>query len=166
MELVNIYTGPLSNPNDMKCGPTKQAYVSWREQRTRCYNKKREKYKNYGAKGIDVKYTSREFIGWWLENIKTFKGNNPTISRIDHNKNYEFGNIRIESRSENSSERNNRVSSFHKPKKVLVIGTNGELIAIFKSRNEAGNFFSINSVQVSYCIKKCKSYKKFKFVDN
>lgn len=105
---MNEYIGALKHPADMSSGPIKDAYTSWREQRTRCYNKKRHKYKWYGAKGIEVKYTSRQFIAWWIRKIKKFKGKDPTISRINHAGNYEFGNIRIESRSKNSSESRRR----------------------------------------------------------
>jgi len=136
---MSIYEGKLLNPSDMENGPIKNAYVSYREQRTRCYNKKREKYKYYGEKGIEVKYSSGEFIGWWLEEIKSFKGKDPTISRIDHSKNYEFGNIKIESRSDNTIERNKRILPFHKAKKVMA-----------KSKAESLLFLSVNSCSVYF----------------
>lgn len=155
------YKGTLLNPNDMENGPVKDAYISYREQRTRCYNKNRKKYKNYGAKGIEVKYTSRQFIGWWLSEIKYFKGKKPTIGRINHDGNYEFGNIIIQDISDNSIERNKRVPSFLKPKKVIC--TNNNIKLEFESINRAAKYFNVNSIFLYNLIKNKKIFKGYSF---
>lgn len=153
-----IYTEPLKNPNDMEEGPVKDAYVSWREQRTRCYNKKRAKYKNYGAKGIEVKYTSREFIGWWLQEIKKFNGEDPTIARIDHDGHYEFGNVRIESRSDNSKERGARLGPFMNYRAINVYDKDFKFIERIEGISVAAEKYR---VRPSYIYEQCKlQYKK------
>ena len=158
------YKEPLKNPNDMEEGPVKQAYISWREQRTRCYNKKRAKYKNYGAKGIEVKYSSRDFIGWWLENIKSFSGENPTVSRIDHNGHYEFGNIKIESRSENSQERNQRVGPFRNLRTVNVFDKDLNFVETINGLCEVAKKYGVTPQNVyDQCAERWKC-KKTEFI--
>lgn len=78
-----------------------KAYASWLQQRHRCNYKKHPSYKYYGAKGVSVKYSSREFVAWWVKTV----GNSKAIvvcDRIDPSGDYEFGNIQLISKSENS----------------------------------------------------------------
>lgn len=159
---MRIYEGPLKNPNDMPSGPVKDAYISWREQRTRCYNKNRSKYKNYGAKGIEVKYSSREFIGWWLSEIENFKGKKPTIGRIDHDGHYEFGNVVIQDLSENSSERNQRVPPPISPKVTILTNKETGEELFFKSRNSAANFLGVSAIAISGCVSKKTSLRGYR----
>lgn len=49
-------------------------------------------------------YDRRDFVSWWLFHIKAFKGKQPSISRLDHTKDYSFSNIRLEEKKENSCE--------------------------------------------------------------
>jgi len=83
----------------------RRATMLYKLQKTRCYNKNNIKYKYYGAKGLTVDYSLREFIAWYLLNIKSCGVRNPTVGRIDHNYGYSFNNIRLESLSDNSKER-------------------------------------------------------------
>lgn len=109
-----VYNGPLGilemKKKDNPVALT--AYRRWLKQRERCSNKNLKGYKNYGDKNIRVVYSSRDFVSWYLNEIESFKlkhpGECPDVGRIDHNKNYEFGNIKLETRSSNSSERNTR----------------------------------------------------------
>ena len=86
----------------------KKAKKSYSAQKTRCYNKTSTQYKWYGAKGICVEYTQSDFINWYLNAFKKFKGNRPTVGRIDHSKNYSLDNIEMISQSDNSKERISR----------------------------------------------------------
>jgi hypothetical protein len=79
----------------------KTAYQSWADQRARCQNSKNQAYKYYGAKGISVLYGSTEFVNWWLNEMSVLNLKKPTISRIDHDGNYEFGNIKLEEHIDN-----------------------------------------------------------------
>lgn len=79
----------------------KAAYQSWVDQRFRCRNKNAECYSYYGAKGVEVRYSAREFVGWWLHENKRLGLKKPTVSRIDHNGHYEFGNVKLEEHLEN-----------------------------------------------------------------
>lgn len=112
------YTGVI-NPDKM-CKHSRQAYLSWNSQRTRCYNPRHPTFKNYGARGIQVRYSSREFVGWWLHHIKTFKGTIPTAGRIDHDGHYEFCNILMQDKADNTREVLSRRGS---PRKKRIIET-------------------------------------------
>ena len=66
-----MYKGSLGR--SVMTGEAKRAYMLWECQRDRCYNKKRKFYKYYGGKGIQVIYSSRDFVNWWLKNIKKLR---------------------------------------------------------------------------------------------
>ena len=73
----------------------------------RCYNEKRTGYANYGARGIrmcdDWKNDFMTFFNWAMANGYE---EHLTIDRIDNDGNYEPGNCRWITKSENSTKRN------------------------------------------------------------
>lgn len=79
----------------------RKALQCWSDQKQRCYRPKNNAYKYYGAKGIRVCYDSREFVGWWLSEQERLRLKKPTISRIDHDKDYSLENIRLEEHAHN-----------------------------------------------------------------
>ena len=89
--LIPEYEGPLGRP--------KMSYEAQRGYDSFYQQKKRSK----------VFYTPRQFVHWWLENIKTRSHwEQPTCGRIDHSKWYSFDNIVMQEQSENTAERNSR----------------------------------------------------------
>lgn len=127
----------------------RKAYYSWTGQMAKCSNPKNALYKYYGAKGIKVKYSSREFIGWWLERSKErthWKKRN--CGRLDHDKDYSFDNITLQESSENIAERNTRVSS----KKVAVFFY-GKYLCSFKSVKDVAQAFKTDKTYIS---KRCR----------
>jgi len=107
----NEYVGPIRTKDTPKT--VNRAYSSWKDQRRRCSNPKRRDYRWYGAKGIKVEYTARQYIKWYLEHIKTFEGTCPTVGRIDHSMNYTLGNIELIDMVDNLKERNERAGWNH-----------------------------------------------------
>lgn len=83
-----------------------RAYGIWNLQCQRCANPKNGSYKNYGAKGIRVTYSARDFIGWWLWQFKTkgYKLKKIGVGRIDHSKDYSFENIEMIEHADNARE--------------------------------------------------------------
>lgn len=79
-------------------------YWIWSAQIARCNNSKHKRFKTYGAKGIRVEYTAKEFIGWFQEAIKNCPFKEPHVGRIDHSKNYSFDNIELQTARDNALE--------------------------------------------------------------
>lgn len=132
-----IYKGPITYskmPDHLI-----RAAKSYYSQIHRCTNPKCSSYPKYGGKGIRVRYSVREFIGWWdREYQKKQSWKCATLSRVDHDKDYDFSNIVLEEKSKNTTERNKRVKNSSLRKKV-------------KSVDRDGNIKIFNSVYKAYC---------------
>lgn len=83
-------------------------------------------------------YSLPEFRKWWEKELKKFKGKTPTISRLDHEKDYSFDNIEIMDKSDNSIERQERLGP---PKgktiKIKGVKVKTKKIFLFRSMYEA-----------------------------
>lgn len=152
--IYKTYDGPLNQLNMSK--EEKQGYTSFLSQKARCYNKNDPAFKNYGKKGITVEYGPREFIGWWLFNLKTKDWKIPTVGRIDHSKSYCFDNIEMQEKSDNSIERISRLGSPAVSKKTICT-VDGILIGIFNRTKDAANYFSISEPHVGRICNKIRS---------
>lgn len=101
------------------------AWRCYKNQKTRCYNKKTSNFDSYGGKGIRVDYQARELIGWVLANKDLFlKIKIPNIGRIDHSDHYRIGNIELVSKSENTKEmlkRTGNPANKSRSKRVAVV---------------------------------------------
>ncbi len=165
------YKGPLHAP--IMEPLARKALETIVDQRRRCSNPKNSGYKTYGAKGIKVEYTSRQFIAWYLENIKKFKGKKPSVGRIDHSKNYTFDNIEIQSCSDNAKERCDRLGAFNykggidtKIPVVVYLYRTMEPIVICDSFVEAARVCRASRTAVSAILRgeyKSVAKKKFTF---
>lgn len=100
----------------------RRAYRIYYAQRDRCYNKSVREYKWYGAKGIKIEYTMRQFVFWYIESVRSTPFKKPSIDRIDHSKNYSIENIRMVEWVENLRERNSRCGNpaVHRKRKIEV----------------------------------------------
>ncbi len=84
------------------------AYKTWMLIKTRCYNKNRDDYQYYGARGITV-------CDRWLESFEHFledMGERPsghTIERLDFNKGYEKSNCVWATASQQANNKRNNV---------------------------------------------------------
>ncbi len=81
------------NKNWLNKNPT---YKSVRKARSRCRNKNDAAYKNYGARGIEFRFSV------WTEILKEIgpRPENKTLDRINTNGHYESGNIKWSTRTE------------------------------------------------------------------
>ena len=81
----------------------------WHNMLHRCNNTKHKRYKDYGGRGVKVKFTSfNDFYNHVVNELKT-DPHGLTIDRIDNDGHYERGNIRFVSRAENN--RNKRIKN-------------------------------------------------------
>ena len=78
----------------------------WHKMRDRCNNPKYKQYKDYGGRGIKVKFTSFEDFYNHIINTIKIDPRGLTIDRIDNDGHYEKGNIRFVSRAENNRNKN------------------------------------------------------------
>lgn len=146
-----LYEGKLGNHE------VETAYRSWCDQRSRCNNPKHRKYRWWGAKGIRVLYSAREFIGWWVLQQSLLKLKRPSCSRINHSGNYCFANIRLEELSENAAESSVRMST--KKRVSLVAGK--RVLERFSSMGQAARFADMSVQSVAFhCTKKYKTMTK------
>lgn len=129
-------------------GPVKVAYISWGSQRSRCSYESNKDYKWYGAKGIKVEYSSRDFINWWL-NQKLSNCKNVVCSRVDTTKNYSFDNIQLITKDQNLVI-NPPIS---RSKKVIHLSTGKK----FSKIKYAAKFFKISTSTIS---KHCNNHTK------
>lgn len=159
---MKLYSGLLGKHR--MSGDAQVGYNVWSHQKERCNRVKHKSYKFYGAKGIRVEYSSREFVTWYLEQIKKFKGDKPSVGRIDHSKNYSLDNIEMVTCSENSKEMIRRCGAPDK-RKFIEISKNQKIIAIVLGLSKASEVTGISPSQICGLIKGyCKrSYTGYKF---
>lgn len=128
---ISVITGDLKSGNTKSCGCYKaerlsklrtthkksrtKLYNVWNTMKSRCYNEKAEKYKDYGARGITV-------CDEWLHNFQAFYEwamangyeENLTIDRKDVNGNYEPSNCRWSTTKEQANnKRTNRYITYN-----------------------------------------------------
>lgn len=135
------YTGSLNTRK--KLTPLiKKAIRIYKNQKTRTTNKNVYSFKNYGKKGITVKYTLRQFVFWFLEKTKNLNNiNNIVVGRIDHSKNYTLDNIQIETKSESSKEATKRNKHIFGHPVIVYERITGKLIGRCDSLKEASNLY-------------------------
>lgn len=160
---VREYDGPLDRSTCPQI--VRSALNIYYAQRARCYNQSNRAYKTYGAHGIKVVYSSKEFVDWYLKNYVEFHGSKPSVGRIDHNKNYDFENIKFESLVEGGSERITRLGNpIQKIPVVVYLYRTMEPILICESITEAAELTSCDISHIAHAINgKFDRVKAFKF---
>lgn len=106
--ITNVLGCHLRNGNTKSCGCLKyehkiikhgkcntRLYRQWKNMKQRCYNKNYDRYKDYGARGINIcdewLHDFQAFYDWAMNNGYN---DNLTIDRIDNNKGYSQDNCR------------------------------------------------------------------------
>ena len=118
----------------------KELFNIWQTMKSRCENPNREKYKDYGGRGIKVCeewHDAEVFCKWALAN--GYNGG-LQIDRIDNDGNYEPSNCRWVTPKENSRNRRNTV--------CLTVNDETRCVA------EWSEITNISSYTIYWCIKK------------
>ena len=105
-----------------KDGRTKtRLYKIWSSMMTRCYNKNRRSYKNYGGRGIIVCERWHDFKNFY-EDVKIGYSDNLTLDRFpDNNGNYGPSNFRWATKTEQGrNKRNNIIMEYNGESKCFI----------------------------------------------
>lgn len=134
------------------------AYKTYRRQVRRCSVPSNPSFKWYGARGIRVRYSFDEFWNWFETNYQTFNGNRPTVGRVDHSKDYTLDNIEMQSKADNTKERNDRCGNPHGGKKRPVVCFNAltmQPVQEYASTLEAEKATGVHNSNIRmYCLGK------------
>lgn len=88
-------------------------YVAWSAMKARCENPKHRFLKNYGGRGIKVCDRWRENYEAFLVDVGRKPSSGHTIDRIENDRDYEPGNVRWATRTEQQrNKRNNLLVTF------------------------------------------------------
>jgi hypothetical protein len=142
------YKGSLTSRKEMP-EQVRLAYEAF------CGMKARSKKNGFPVPDI----SAREFVGWWLNELQTFKGTIPTCGRIDHSKGYSWDNFKMQDMAENSRENAKRIGLGQAGKKrlakrvnVYIKGTD-TLTGIFPTIRSCARFFKVSQRQVQFLIR-------------
>ncbi len=118
-----------------------KAAKKWLDQVYRCTEPSFGSYKYYGAKGIRVEYTQKEFVAWWMtQSIELRKTPRVAVGRIDHNKNYSLDNIELVTAGANSKEMVSRTGDNRVGTPVVLVGDDGTTTAFCSVPKAARHF--------------------------
>lgn len=127
---VAVRFGHLRSGHSVSCGCVKGSlsslsslpeYRIWKGMKRRCYRPKSRGYAGYGGRGIKVCDRWRESFENFLEDMGERPSTEYSIDRIDSDGDYEPGNCRWATRSEQSRNRNdNRILEFNGERMCLL----------------------------------------------
>lgn len=128
--------GCLHTKHGLKHDPT---YEAWHAIKQRCFNPNREDYCLYGARGITICPAWINNPVAFIEYVKTLEHcgeKGYSLDRIDNNKNYEPGNLRYATQSEQN--RNKR--------RNVIVEYRGEQMTLADAAEKSGiNYGTLNT---------------------
>lgn len=113
---LRLETAEINRSTQITHGKSKtKLYRVWFDIKRRCYNTKRENYKNYGGRGIKMcEEWNEDFMNFYNWSLKNGYREGLTIDRIDVNGNYEPSNCRwVENKVQANNKTNNRLITYN-----------------------------------------------------
>jgi hypothetical protein len=111
MRKDNIREGYMGAQHELTPKWLRFANFVFRNAKNRCSNKNTNSYEFYGKKGIRFELEWLSFKEWYKKELGNRDPKGLTLGRIDHSKNYTLDNIELQTRSDNSKERIQRLGS-------------------------------------------------------
>jgi hypothetical protein len=96
-------------------------YVTWKSMIQRCTNPNHLKYKNYGARGIEVYCPWRESFECFLQHIGPRPSSQHSIDRKNNDYGYFPGNVKWSTAKEQADDRRKPSAKAVKPEQILAI---------------------------------------------
>lgn len=110
--------------------------------KSRCNNQRHAKWKHYGGRGIRVCARWQEFMPF-LEDVGCRPSDKHSLDRIDNNRDYELGNVRWATATQQNRNRRSVVWEEHEPAQVRWLVVEGY------TQTEVARFFGVNSGSVN-----------------
>jgi len=114
-------------------------------------------------------FTAREFIAWWTDCLKDFKGTIPTCGRIDHSLGYSWDNMEMQDMADNSREsaRRNKLGANNRTQAKMILvkrKSDGVCVGSFGSVRMAARYFGVSQRLVQFIVRgECKQSKKIAY---
>jgi hypothetical protein len=114
---VVVFGGALRSGNTKSCGCGRGThrhtvgrryhplYWTWSNMRKRCYSPSRDEYASYGGRGISICDRWRDSFADFLADVGERPSPQHSLDRIDNDGNYEPGNVRWATKSEQLANR-------------------------------------------------------------
>lgn len=122
-------------------------YRSWKAMVARCHNPHNIGYKNYGGRGIKVCDRWLDFVNFLADMGR--RPQNMTLDRINSDENYEPGNCRWASDSEQNKNRKLNQSGEHGPRAKLTSAAVAEIRASKESQRVLAQRFGVTQSAIS-----------------
>jgi hypothetical protein len=110
------FSGPALKHGELRGGGRTKEYRAWKHMKGRCLTKTDSKFKDYGGRGIAIADCWVNDFSRFLDDVGRAPSRAHSIGRIDNNGNYEPGNVRWETPTQQANNRRRQLWLTHNGK--------------------------------------------------